>query len=95
MFFSLFIGKNDIKMLSKQLKEKRSFKKELTNNLVNTMKSNEIDCFDIANGKLCYSANKRFVKNYKIICYYFLFYMCFKYDNKSKKNQVYQPSTRT
>jgi hypothetical protein len=34
-------------------------------------------------------------KNYKIICYYFLFYMCFKYDNKSKKNQVYQPSTRT
>ena len=49
---------NDIKILSKQLKERRMLKKELTNNLVNTMKSNEIDCFDIANGKLCYSANK-------------------------------------
>ena len=49
---------NDIKTLSKQLKEKRNVKKQLTNNLVNTMKSNEIDCFEIANGKLCHSSNK-------------------------------------
>ena len=41
---------NDIKSLSKQLKEKRNFKKQLTNNLVNTMKSNEIDCTDTISG---------------------------------------------
>jgi hypothetical protein len=48
----------DVKLLQKQIKEKRERKKELTDNLVNIMKTNEIECFDINNGKLLYTKNK-------------------------------------
>ena len=48
----------DISSLQKQIKELRENKKNLTNTLVNVMKSNEIDCFDINNGKLIYSKSK-------------------------------------
>lgn len=48
----------DISSLQKQIKELRENKKNLTNSLVNVMKSNEIDCFDINNGKLIYSKSK-------------------------------------
>ena len=48
----------EIKTLQKHIKERRSRKKELTGALVNTMKSNEIDCFDISDGKIIYSQNK-------------------------------------
>ena len=49
---------NGISVLQKQIKELRENKKELTNSLVNVMKSNEIDCFDINDGKLIYSKSK-------------------------------------
>ena len=49
---------DEIKILQKQLKEKRSEKKILTESLVDVMKTNDIDCFDINNGKLIYTKNK-------------------------------------
>tara|TARA_B000000557_G_C20772171_1_gene442348 strand:+ start:871 stop:1215 length:345 start_codon:yes stop_codon:yes gene_type:complete len=52
---------NNIKQLQKQTKELRKEKKELTNSLVNIMKSNEIDCFDLQDNKLIYT--KRTVKS--------------------------------
>jgi hypothetical protein len=40
-------------------REKRKEKKQITDILVNTMKENEIDCFDLAGGnKLIYSKHK-------------------------------------
>ena len=39
----------------KQIKAKRVEKKELTGSLVDVMKTNEIDCFDINNGALVYT----------------------------------------
>jgi len=49
---------NDISSLQKQIKELRENKKQLTNSLVDVMKNNDIDCFDITNGKLIYSKSK-------------------------------------
>lgn len=49
---------NEIGKLQKQIKAFRDEKKELTNSLVDVMKSNEIDCFDINDGKLIYSRSK-------------------------------------
>jgi hypothetical protein len=49
---------NELKELQKAAKERRERKKELTNSLVETMKTNEIDCFDVNDGKLIYSKNK-------------------------------------
>ena len=46
------------KLLQKELKEIRAKKKELTENLVEIMKTNEIDCFDINDGKLLYKQSK-------------------------------------
>ncbi len=48
----------EIKTISKSLKEKREKMKELTNNLVNTMKANSIECFDINGGALVYKQKK-------------------------------------
>jgi phage gpG-like protein len=48
----------DIKNLTKDLKEKRNKMKELTTNLVNVMKVNSIDCFDINGGALVYKEKK-------------------------------------
>ena len=54
-----WIGQDDkIKELQRQIKEHRTEKKNLTDNLVEIMKTNEIDCFDINNGKIIYSKNK-------------------------------------
>ena len=47
-----------IKLLQKQIKEHRSEKKTLTDSLVEIMKQNQIDCFDINNGKIIYCKNK-------------------------------------
>jgi len=47
-----------IKILQKQIKEYRTEKKALTGNLVDIMKTNEIDCFDINDGKLIFCKNK-------------------------------------
>lgn len=48
---------NNIKKLQAEVKLKRQRKKELTNNLVNIMKQNEIDCFNTKNEKLTYKQN--------------------------------------
>lgn len=45
---------NEIKSLTKEIKDKRTKMKDLTSNLVNTMKANNIDCFDINGGALIY-----------------------------------------
>ena len=49
---------NEIAQLKNDIKEKNNKKKELTNNLVTVMKTNEIDCFDINGGSLVYKKNK-------------------------------------
>tara|TARA_Y100000389_G_scaffold192924_1_gene221118 strand:- start:12541 stop:12888 length:348 start_codon:yes stop_codon:yes gene_type:complete len=49
---------NHIKTLQQQIKEHRNEKKSLTDNLLEIMKENEIDCFDINNGKIIYCKNK-------------------------------------
>ena len=48
----------DMKEYRKEMKNLRKEKKEITNNLVNVMKENEIDCFDVKNGKLMYTKSK-------------------------------------
>lgn len=49
---------NEITKLKAELKMKNNKKKELTESLVNVMKSNEIDCFDINGGALVYKQKK-------------------------------------
>jgi len=44
----------DILRLQKEMKEYKNKKKILTDTLVNVMKKNEIDCFDINGGSLVY-----------------------------------------
>ena len=48
---------SDIAKLQAQLKEKRAQKKRNSEQLVNTMKSNNIDCFDINGGAILYKRN--------------------------------------
>ena len=43
---------NEIKDLRQAMREKREEKKRLSNELLQVMKENDIDCFDIKNGKL-------------------------------------------
>ena len=45
---------NEIAMLQNEIKERRNKKKNLTQGLMNVMKTNEIDCFDINGGALIY-----------------------------------------
>ena len=49
---------NDISALQRQMKTLMEDKKNLTASLVDVMKSNEIDCFDINDGKLIYAKSK-------------------------------------
>tara|TARA_B100001093_G_scaffold520311_1_gene614550 strand:- start:4682 stop:5026 length:345 start_codon:yes stop_codon:yes gene_type:complete len=49
---------SEIKKLQKLMKEKRKEKKAYTESLVNIMRDNEIDCFDIQDGKLLYTKKK-------------------------------------
>ena len=49
---------NDIKTLQKEVKERKEKKKQLSDMLVEVMKDNEIDCFEMSEGKLIYSQNK-------------------------------------
>jgi len=48
----------EILKLLNEIKERRNKKKSLTESLVNVMKKNEIDCFDINGGSLVYKKNK-------------------------------------
>ena len=45
---------SEIAKLQAQLKEKRALKKRNSEQLVNTMKTNSIDCFDINGGAILY-----------------------------------------
>jgi len=49
---------NEISQLKSDIKNKNNKKKELTTNLVDVMKTNKIDCFDINGGALVYKTNK-------------------------------------
>ena len=49
---------NDINKLKSEVKDKTNKKKELTESLVNIMKNNSIDCFDINGGALIYKQKK-------------------------------------
>ena len=48
----------EIHMLQKEIKQRKDRKKLLTDKLVSIMKTNDIDCFDINNGKILYTRNK-------------------------------------
>ena len=49
---------NDILKMNGELKDKKNKKKELTETLVNVMKSNSIECFDINGGALVHKQKK-------------------------------------
>jgi|TARA_B110000285_G_scaffold41803_1_gene46047 hypothetical protein len=49
---------DEMKLLQSELKTRRIQKKMLSERLVDVMKNNEIDCFDMAGGKLMYTTNK-------------------------------------
>jgi hypothetical protein len=49
---------NEIRQLSIEIKKRRIVKEELTSSLLDIMKTNEIDCFDVNNGKLSYAKTK-------------------------------------
>jgi len=49
---------NEIAQFKSEIKERTIKKKSLTENLVVTMKKNQIDCFDINGGALVYKQNK-------------------------------------
>ena len=43
---------------AEELRQRRARKRELSDQLVQVMKENEIDCFDIKNGKILYTQNR-------------------------------------
>jgi len=49
---------NELNKLKSDIKEKTNKKKNLTESLVNIMKNNSIDCFDINGGALIYKKKK-------------------------------------
>ena len=49
---------NELTKMKIEVKERTNKKKELTESLVNIMKSNSIDCFDINGGALIYKQKK-------------------------------------
>jgi hypothetical protein len=49
---------NEISQMKLEIKNKTTLKKNLTENLVNVMKTNGVDCFDINGGSLIYKKNK-------------------------------------
>jgi len=48
---------NEIAQLKADIKDRNNKKKTLTSDLVNVMKNNQIDCFDINGGALVYKKN--------------------------------------
>ncbi len=49
---------NEVRDIQKVMREKKQRKKDLTNYLVDIMKANEIDSFDIKDGELSYKQTK-------------------------------------
>ena len=48
----------EIKSLQKEVKTRKEKQKDLTKELMEVMKTNEIDCFDLNDGKLVYTKSK-------------------------------------
>jgi uncharacterized protein YprB with RNaseH-like and TPR domain len=48
----------EMRILSRELKERRERKKQLTEQLVGVMRSNDIDGIDVSDGKLVYARRK-------------------------------------
>ena len=46
---------NEIRSLQKEIAKRKNDKKTISINLIDVMKKNEIDCFDINDGQICYS----------------------------------------
>jgi len=46
---------NEIRSLNKEINNRKNEKKKLSALLIETMKKNEIDCFDIKDGQICYT----------------------------------------
>ena len=51
-------NEKDMAALSRELRQRREHKKELSSSLLHIMKTNNIDCFDISDGKVLYSQTK-------------------------------------
>jgi hypothetical protein len=51
---------NEIRALQKEQATRKTEKKKISNELIEVMRKNEIDCFDLNDGQLCY--NKKNVK---------------------------------
>jgi len=49
---------NEIRALQKEIKERRKLKKQLTTDLMSTMKNNDIDALNVPDGELVYSKSK-------------------------------------
>ena len=49
---------DNVKSLQHQIKMERKGKLNLTSELIDIMKTNDIDCFDINNGKIIFCKNK-------------------------------------
>ena len=49
---------NEIDLLNKELRERKNKKKQISDILVNVMKSNEIDRFDTKDGNIVFTENK-------------------------------------
>jgi hypothetical protein len=80
--------KNDteISKLQSEIKERRAKKKALTEILMNTMKQNDIDCFDINGGSLIYkkTTSKKPINSKSLIVALQTFYS----SNPSQAEQV-------
>ena len=48
----------ELKILQKEIKIRREQKKQAASQLVTIMKENEIDCFDISDGKIIHTQNR-------------------------------------
>ena len=49
---------NEISTLATEIKKRKSIHQQLSASLMDVMRKNEIDCFDITNGKIVYSKTK-------------------------------------
>ena len=48
----------EIRLLQKQIKERKTIQKDLSTQLMDVMKTNDIECFDLSDGKLVYTTSK-------------------------------------
>ena len=49
---------NEISNLQEEIKKRKDKKKQISESLITIMKENEIDCFDIKDGQICYTKKK-------------------------------------